>query len=128
MDCLRYLMNIEELNDFPALQQLAQALWREGSARGAAVLVGAGFSRNASRPGVDTPVPPLWSTLRELMAAKLYANPKDAPCDALKLTEEYRTNLGQTALDEFVRTNIYDSAWEPGALHNDHWNSHGRMS
>ena len=36
-------MNIEDLPDFPALQQLARALWRQGTTRGAAVLVGAGF-------------------------------------------------------------------------------------
>ena len=112
-------MKIDELGDFPALQQLAQALWREGTARGAAVLVGAGFSRNASRSGADTPKPPLWSTLMKALARKLYADPKDAPSDPLRLAEEYRTNLGQTALDEFVRTSIHDLAWEPGALHSE---------
>jgi hypothetical protein len=112
-------MNVEQLDDFPALQQLAQALWHEGTARGAAVLVGAGFSRNAARAGSDTPAPPLWSSLARIMASKLYSNPKDAPSDALRLAEEYRTNFGQTALDEFVRTHIRDSAWEPGLLHHE---------
>ena len=35
----------------------------------------------------------------------------------MRLAEEYRTYFGQAALDEFVRTRIKDSAWEPGPLH-----------
>jgi hypothetical protein len=112
-------MKIEDLPDFPALEQLARALWREGTTRGAAVLVGAGFSRNAVRAGTDTPKPPLWSTLKDEMKAQLYRDPKDAPDDPLRLAEEYRTNFGQATLDEFVRTNICDTAWEPGKLHRD---------
>ena len=69
------------------------------------------------RSGADTPAPPLWSTLAEIMAARLYPDAQDVPRDPLRLAEEFRTNLGQTALDEFVRTNIRDSAWEPGDLH-----------
>jgi hypothetical protein len=40
-------MQISDLPDYAALQQIARALWKEGKTRGAAVLVGAGFSRNA---------------------------------------------------------------------------------
>ncbi len=112
-------MKIEELRDFGALEQLARALWREGTARGAAVLVGAGFSRNAVRPGADTPMPPLWSTLVERLAEHLYHDPAAAPKDALRLAEEYRANHGQAALDEFVRNHIRDGAWEPSRLHSD---------
>jgi SIR2-like domain len=111
-------MKIEDLVDFPALQQLARALWREGTARGAAILIGAGFSKNAERPGADTPEPPLWRDLKREMVAQLYRDAAgDAPEDPLKLAEEYRTNFGQAALDEFVRSQIHDGAWEPGALH-----------
>jgi hypothetical protein len=72
-------MAIQELSDFPALQQLARALWREGTTRGAAVLVGSGFSRNAVLSGGDTPEPPLWSMLCQLMAEELYRDPSAAP-------------------------------------------------
>jgi hypothetical protein len=113
-------MTIEDLVDFPALQQLAHALWHEGTARGAAVLIGAGFSRNADRPGMDTPEPPLWPDLAHKMATQLYRDAQeDAPHDPLRLADEYRTNLGQAALDEFVRNNIHDGAWEPGPLHRE---------
>src|SRR5205085_335409 len=105
-------MKIEDLVDFPALEQLARALWHQGTARGAAVLVGAGFSKNAERPGADTPEPPLWRDLMREMVAQLYRDAKDdAPEDPLRLAEEYRTNFGQAALDEFVRSHIHDGAW-----------------
>lgn len=108
----------QDLTDFPALEQLARALWHEGTARGAAVLVGAGFSRNAERPGIDTPEPPLWGDLASEMIKQLYPHTsKDAPRDPLRLAEEYRTYFGQAALDEFIRTHILDQAWDPGPLH-----------
>tara|TARA_R110002110_G_C13469589_1_gene719994 strand:- start:11718 stop:15377 length:3660 start_codon:yes stop_codon:yes gene_type:complete len=107
------------LPDLPALQQLASALWREDPLRrGAAVLVGAGFSRNAtvSVPGVQKP--PLWEDLSWAMSLKLYPNdPTSAPSDPLRLAEEFRAYLGQTALDELIRANINDDAWSPGEVH-----------
>jgi hypothetical protein len=81
-------MKIEEIPDFPALEQLARALWRQGTTRGAAVLIGAGFSRNAERSGVDTPEPPLWNDLAREMVKQLYpGNEGDAPKDPLRLAE-----------------------------------------
>jgi hypothetical protein len=109
---------IETLPDFPALQQLANALWHKGTVRGAALLVGAGFSKYADLPGIDTLAPPLWRDLSEAMTKQLYPDaPGDAPSDPLRLAEEYRTYFGQASLDEFVRTRIVDGAWEPSPLH-----------
>src|SRR3954452_14853817 len=111
-------MRLQELPDYPALKQLARALWRGGTLRGAAVLVGAGFSRNAERSGADTPCAPLWRDLRDAMVKRLYAeNPNDAPSDPLRLAEEYRIYLGDAALNEFIRTHVRDEAWQPGNLH-----------
>lgn len=111
-------MQTENLPDYPALKQLARALWHEGTARGAAVLVGAGFSRNAERSAYDTPEPPLWRDFARDMADQLYHNsPQDIPFDPLRLAEEFRTYFGQAGLDEFIRIRICDSAWQPGPLH-----------
>jgi hypothetical protein len=62
------MSRIEDLPDFAALQQLSRALWREGTARGAALRVGAGFSKNAERPATDTPEAPLWTDFAKSMA------------------------------------------------------------
>jgi hypothetical protein len=111
-------MNIEELPDFPALRQLATAFWRDGNGRGAAVLVGAGFSRNAKTAGEDTPKPPLWSNLRLAMIAKLYPGNQEAvTADPLRLAQEFKCYYGPAALDEFLREQIPDVAWSPGKQH-----------
>jgi hypothetical protein len=111
-------LKIENLADYPALQQLARALWHKGTARGAAVLVGAGFSKNAERSAQDTPEPPIWRDLARDMADQLYPfNPQNIPSDPLRLAEEYRTYFGQAGLDEFIRIRICDTAWQPGPLH-----------
>jgi hypothetical protein len=119
--------NITDLPDYPALQQLARALWRNGSVRGASVLVGAGLSKNAERPGDDTPEPPLWWELIEEMVERLYPrdktrapNPEDkkrAPSNPLRVAEEYRRYFGQAGLDDFLRTRFPDKSWSPGPLH-----------
>jgi hypothetical protein len=112
--------DITSLPDYPALQQLARALWRNGSIRGASILVGAGLSKNAGRPADDSPEPPLWWELLEKMIERLYPHdPKAAPSNPLRIAEEYRTYFGQAGLDEFIRTNFPDKSWTPGPLHID---------
>lgn len=110
--------DLSTLPDFPSLQQLARALWRNGSLRGAAILVGAGFSKNADCLGSDTPAPPLWAELMDELKVQLYPpSGHGAPASPLRLAEEYRTYFGQSALDDFIRTRFPDKAWQPGALH-----------
>src|ERR1700757_1150483 len=106
------IMKIEELPDFPAVKQLADALWLRGPTRGAAVLVGAGFSRAAAeRPGADTPRPPLWKHLAFEMRKRMYLDAAYAPpTDPLRLAEEYRANCGQAALNALIRDLIRDDA------------------
>lgn len=112
--------DLGQLPDFPALQQFARALWRNGSVRGAALLVGAGFSKNAVRPGVDTPGPPLWSDLLRDLVDQLYPDTaNEAPTNPLRIAEEYRTYFGQAALNDFIRTRFPDRAWLPGPLHTE---------
>lgn len=111
-------ISLIELPDYPSLQQLARALWRNGSTRGAAVLIGAGFSRNAILAGEDSAKPPLWADLLNAMAFELYPDAPDAaPTGALRIAEEYRTYFGQAALDDFIRVRFPDTAWSPGPLH-----------
>jgi hypothetical protein len=112
-------MNIESLRDYPSLQQIARSLWQgDVGQHGAAVLVGAGFSRNANYATADTPRPPLWNDLRAKMASLLYpGNPASAPSDPLRLAEEYRAFFGQAVLDHFIRDCICDAGWYPSKAH-----------
>ena len=111
---------VADLPDYPSLAHLATALWNDGQARGAAVLVGAGFSRNAVLVGRDTRRPPLWADLSGAMAQVLYGDRAgDAPKDPLRLAEEFRTYLGPAALVEFLREHVPDASWRPGPTHVD---------
>lgn len=105
------------LADAPALQRLSDALWaRAGS--GAAVLIGAGFSRQCDRPDVAGASPPLWSDLALAMANGLGRSEKEARAsDPLRLAETYETAFGRATLVNLVRQEVNDDAWRPGAAH-----------
>jgi hypothetical protein len=109
---------LSKLPDLPALQQLARALWHNGSIRGAALFVGAGFSKNAILQAPDTPKAPDWNELLTELVDQLYPSDKrSAPRDALRIAEEYRIYFGPSALDGFIRARFPDRAWLPGSLH-----------
>lgn len=107
---------LQDLPDYPALCQLREALWGQDDVRGAAVMVGAGFSRSAKRASASSPIPPLWSTFEKEMAARLYPSSTKS-YDPLKLAEEYRAALGEAALDSLIRRMVADDQWLPSELH-----------
>lgn len=105
-----------DLPDYPAIRQIQESLWGRGEIRGAAVMVGAGFSRFSELDSDTGRMPPLWSTFQAEMAAQLYPG-EQREFDALKLAEEYRAALGQHALDALIRKMVPDEQWSPGNLH-----------
>lgn len=110
------IAGIAALPDYAALRQIKDALWKLGDVHGAAVMVGAGFSRFARLAAATTPQPPLWSTFRDAMLQDLYPSGV-GPSDPLILAEEYRSTLGHGALEGIIRKYIRDMEWEPGDLH-----------
>lgn len=109
-------MDLDQIPDYAALKQLQEALWGVGETRGAAVLVGAGFSRNAELPAGDSPQPPLWTDFHKEMIERLYPN-GDGPQDTLRLAEEYRAALGEQALEGLIHDLVRNAEWQPGRLH-----------
>ena len=109
-------MKISDLPDFPTIEQIKNALWKTGDVRGAAVMVGSGFSRHASLNDPSIPPPPLWNDFSNQMQQQLY--PKgDAPSDPLRLAQEYKASLGEPGLDGLIQSLIQDEKWEPSDLH-----------
>lgn len=109
-------VTLEELPDYPAIQQIQSALWQLGSLRGAAVMVGSGFSRLALRASEAAPLPPLWSDFRREMGLALgYLD--TASFDTLKLAQEFEVALGSSALDALIRSLVRDDEWLPGSHH-----------
>lgn len=110
--------NIENLPDFHALQKLASSLWkREGAYQGSAIMVGAGFSRSAAKTGDSNKKMPIWSDLSAKLAKDIGAD--GAKCtDALRLAEEYYAYHGKQALNDLLKQEVNDSAWEVTELYN----------
>jgi hypothetical protein len=109
-------MNLEDLPDFPAIQQIQGALWRTGETQGAAVMVGAGFSLGAELPAVNSRKPPLWSDFYNEMKKRLYPG-NDGPADPLKLAEEFKAAFGLPPLEGLIFDLVRDPEWLPGLLH-----------
>lgn len=106
---------MKNLPDYSALTKLAEALWQQDSAyHGAAIMVGAGFSRCAASAGDVHRKLPLWADLSTIMAKDLGAG---ASSDPLRLAEEYCAYFGKQALHDLVKKEINDVAWAPGKLH-----------
>ncbi|MEE4747379.1 SIR2 family protein [Pseudomonas alliivorans] len=110
---------VKALQDYPALKKLAGVLWRQDSSyRGAAVMVGAGFSRCAAQSGDSTRLMPLWMDFSRKLATELDPlDPNLAYLDPLRLAELYKAQFGQQTLNDLIRAEIADSAWSPGELH-----------
>ena len=112
---------INDIADFPAIKKLAEALWhQDAKTHGAAIMIGAGFSRCSSKHADGAKKLPLWNDFAKRLASELDGKNKDlAFSDPLRLAEEYRAYFGQAALNDLIKSEIHDEAWQPGALHSD---------
>lgn len=107
---------ITQLADYPALKKLAEALWRQDTKRhGAAIMIGAGFSRCSASHVDGKRQLPLWRDLAAKLAEGLDREDKElAFSDPLRLAEEYRAYFGDAALNDLIKAELQDEAWIPG--------------
>jgi hypothetical protein len=100
------------------LNLIRKKLW-EGQEYGrTAVLVGAGFSRNAVKRSPNTLHIPLWKDVGKSMYEKLY--PGQTPpnnIEALKIATEFEPTFGRQALEEFLINRISDENYFPSKLY-----------
>ena len=100
----------------PYLDEIADRLW----SKNAAVMVGAGFSRNAKPVGSASASFPDWSELGDSFFKKLHGSSpgKEARyLNLLKLAEQVEAAFGRPTLDDFLRREIPDLTYEPSPLH-----------
>ena len=108
------MKDISALPDYAALKKLASALWhQDNSYHGAAIMVGAGFSRSAASTGDASKKLPLWNHFSKKLADELGSG----STDPLRLAEEYCAYFGKQALHDLIKKEINDAAWEPGELY-----------
>ena len=95
----------------PYLNEIAERLWAER----AAVMVGAGFSKNAGNGFPD------WNQLGDLFYRKAHGVSPDPAkqkyLNVLRLAEEVQAAIGRPALENLLRSNIPDLNVEPSGLH-----------
>ncbi len=102
----------------PYLDEIAERLFSGH----AAVMVGAGFSRNAKPKDDSGPSFPDWSELGDRFYEKLNGKEPDSDSrylNVLKLADEVEAAFGRPALDQTLRDTIPDLAYEPSNLHVD---------
>jgi len=97
----------------PLLDEIADRLWSEPSH--AAIMVGAGFSKNANRDFPD------WNALGDLFFEKINGRKpgtiEDRYLNVLKLANEVEAAFGRPALNKMLRDEIPDNNSEPSDLH-----------
>ena len=95
----------------PYLNEIAERLWAER----AAVMVGAGFSKNAGSGFPD------WNQLGDLFYQKAHGVRPDPTkqkyLNVLRLAEEVQAAIGRPALENLLRSSIPDLNVEPSGLH-----------
>ncbi len=100
----------------PYLDEIADRLWSNN----AAVMVGAGFSRNAKPVDATSPFLPSWQQLGNIFFGKLYGRTPGEEArylSLLKLAEQVQAAFGRPALDDLLRRAIPDLGYEPSPLH-----------
>src|SRR4051794_27224628 len=112
------------------IDRIREALWGGPVHGRAAVMVGAGFSRNARPISPSAPGFPSWADLTSRLVEALY--PEDASrqrdrddalirmlstSGALRLAQEYEAAFSRDALDRLLIEAVPDAAHEPGPLH-----------
>ena len=100
----------------PYLTEIAERLW---SGR-AAIMVGAGFSKNARPNSVSDSGFPDWSQLGDLFFEKIHGKKPDTQSkylNVLKLADEVQAAFGRSALNQILRDAIPDYDYEPSPLH-----------
>jgi len=105
---------ISSLPDYPALKKLAFSLWQQNNTyHGAAIMVGAGFSRCAATTGDTRKKLPLWHDFSQTLSEELKSSSKDP----LRLAEEYSAFFGKQALYDLIKKEVNDVAWCPSEVH-----------
>lgn len=99
----------------PHLNEIAARLWSGH----AAVMVGAGFSKNAIPKSNPCPSFPDWNKLGEAFYKKTRGEDlKDGKfLNVLKLADEVQASFGRPTLHQLLRDEIPDSEYEPSKLH-----------
>jgi len=101
----------------PYLIEIANRLWSGH----AAIMIGAGFSKNAKKNSTTKKRFPDWNELGDVFYEKINGIPpktKDkAYLNVLKLADEVQSAFGRNTLEQIIKTEIPDKEFQPSILH-----------
>ncbi len=100
----------------PYLNEISDRLWT----RHAAIMVGAGFSKNSVPNNPACKKFPDWSELGDLFYTKVHGKQPGIGAkytNVLKLADEVHAALGRPVLDQLIRESIPDKDYDPSGLH-----------
>jgi hypothetical protein len=124
--------------DEPHIDRIVEALWAREPVGSAALLVGAGFSRNATPVRAAAGEMPGWNSIYTTMVNQLYPTSGEAVTNTaegelgprewalqqsgatsayLRIAEEFEAQFGRDALDKLILRHVPDRQFAPGKLH-----------
>jgi len=115
------------------VERIAEALWRKSPLGNAALMVGAGLSRNARNIAAPGRMMPTWNELAKSLCEKLYppddqsvARHRDqalkiahSASGALRLAQEFEASFGRTELNRLLKIFTPDDDYAPSNLHTE---------
>lgn len=109
------------INDFipkdilPYVKEISERLWTGH----ASIMVGAGFSKNATAKDSNTKPMPSWYELGDLFYEKIHGRKPEGInyLNPLKLADEVQAAFGRPALNQLLKNNIVDRDFDVSNLH-----------
>ncbi|MGE7020839.1 SIR2 family NAD-dependent protein deacylase [Solibacillus cecembensis] len=114
--------NVEEffknnLRMFRHLEMIRDNLWSKDGKSRVSVMVGAGFSLNASKIDENFKGMALWDDLKNILVKQLSHHVDIEKKDILEISEIYEDEYGRASLDEILKEAIPDDNYQPDDLH-----------
>lgn len=107
----------ENLTMYPHLKVIRDNLWSKDGKSRVSVMVGAGFSLNASKIEDNFSGMALWNDIRYMLTKNLKYHLDIEYKDVLEIGQLYEEEYGRASLDEILKEAIPDENYEPDLLH-----------
>ena len=102
-------------NILPYFLEISKQLWSGH----AAIMIGAGFSKNAQKNESTKKNFPNWNELGDIFYQKIHGKlpTKEKYLNTLKLADEVQAAFGRNSLDQILKDAIPDNEYQPSLLH-----------
>lgn len=99
------------------LRKIRDKLWMNDSKSRVSVMIGSGFSKNASKIEPSFEGIAVWEELKEQLIKDLTHHENIKEKGVLEIGQIYSEEYGRSSLDEVIKASVPDDNYEPGVLH-----------